>query len=206
MRSLASKPLTCPSHLQLVRRAKSCLDLLHLDHMTQCHVSCAMSSFINTCVSFATSPSHLYRHGICCIHTCTYGLISCVSHIKIISLPKLVTQLSKPHKYLHAPTGARTIRFTLYELYRACPREDASFAARIYPREVTSSSVRRDRGQSTPACASTLHPPKQALLPAPAHVRQRAPPPTGEAMPARASLPAMSRTRAPPPLPRCTAL
>ena len=44
---------TCSSHLQPVHRAKSCLDLLHLSHMTQCHVSYAMSSFIITCVSFA---------------------------------------------------------------------------------------------------------------------------------------------------------
>jgi hypothetical protein len=51
--SVPSHHSTCPSHLQLVRRAKSCLDLLHLSHMTQCHVSCAMSSFI-TCVSLAT--------------------------------------------------------------------------------------------------------------------------------------------------------
>ena len=27
---------TCPSHLQSVHRAKPCLDLFHLDHMTQC--------------------------------------------------------------------------------------------------------------------------------------------------------------------------
>ena len=60
---------TCPSHLQSVHRAKSCLDLLHIDHMTPCHVSYAMSSFI-TCVSLATNPSHIS----------TYGLITCVSH------------------------------------------------------------------------------------------------------------------------------
>jgi hypothetical protein len=100
MWSIALKPPTCTSHLQPVRRAKSCLDLLLLDHMTQCHVSCAMSSFINTCVSFATSPSHLYRHGICCLHTCTYGLISCVSLINTISPPKVVTQLPKPNNDL----------------------------------------------------------------------------------------------------------
>jgi hypothetical protein len=82
MRSLASKPLTCPSHLQPVHRVKSCLDLLHLDHMTPCHVSYAMSSFIITCASFATSPSHFHLHGICCSHTCTCGLITCVSHIR----------------------------------------------------------------------------------------------------------------------------
>jgi hypothetical protein len=81
-RSLASKPPTCPSHLQPIRQAKSCLDLLHLDHMTQCHVSCAISSSIITCASFATSPSHFYLHSICCSHTCTCGLITYVSHIK----------------------------------------------------------------------------------------------------------------------------
>jgi hypothetical protein len=97
-RSLTSKPPTCPSHLQPVHRAKSCLDLLHLDHMTQCHVSCAISSFVITCASFATSPSHFHFHDICCSHTC--GLISCVSHINIISPPKVVTQLPKPNKDL----------------------------------------------------------------------------------------------------------
>jgi hypothetical protein len=69
-----------------------------LDHMTQCHVSCAVSSFINTYVSIATSPSHLYRHGICCLHTCTYRLISYVSHINTIHPPKVITQLPKPNK------------------------------------------------------------------------------------------------------------
>jgi hypothetical protein len=88
-RSLASKPLTCPSHLQSVRQARSCLDLLHLNHMTQCHVSYAMSSSIITCASFSTSPSHFHLHGICCSHTCTCGLITYVSHINTISPPKL---------------------------------------------------------------------------------------------------------------------
>jgi hypothetical protein len=81
-RSLASKPPTCPSQLQPVHRAKPHLDLLHLDHMTQCHVSRATSSSIITCASFATSPSHFHLHGICCSHTCTSGLITYVSHIK----------------------------------------------------------------------------------------------------------------------------
>jgi hypothetical protein len=35
-RSIAPKPPTCPSRLQPVHQAKSCLDLLHLSHMTQC--------------------------------------------------------------------------------------------------------------------------------------------------------------------------
>jgi hypothetical protein len=78
--SITPKPLTFPSRLQPVHQTKSCLDLLHLSHMTQCHVSYAMSFFI-TCVSFATSPSHFYLHGICCSHKCIYGLITCVSHI-----------------------------------------------------------------------------------------------------------------------------
>ena len=87
--SVPSHHSTCPSHLQPVHQAKSCLDLLHLDHMTQCHVSCTISSFIITCASFATSSSHLHLHGICCSHTCTCGLITYVSHINIISPPRL---------------------------------------------------------------------------------------------------------------------
>jgi hypothetical protein len=55
-RSITPKPLTYPSRLQPVHQVKSCLDLLHLSHMTQCHVSYIMSSFI-ICVSFATSLS-----------------------------------------------------------------------------------------------------------------------------------------------------
>ena len=52
-----SKAFTCPSHLQSIQQAKSCLDLLHFSHMTPCHVSYAISSII-TCVSYATYPSH----------------------------------------------------------------------------------------------------------------------------------------------------
>jgi hypothetical protein len=52
-RSFTPKPPTCPSRLQPVRQAKTCLDLLHLSHMIPWHVSYAMSSFI-TCVSLAT--------------------------------------------------------------------------------------------------------------------------------------------------------
>ena len=98
-RSSTSKPPTCPSLLQPVHQAKPHLDLLHLSHMTPCHVSYAMSFFI-TCVSFATSPSHFHHHDICCSHTCTCGLITCVSHINIINPPSVVTQLSKPNKDL----------------------------------------------------------------------------------------------------------
>ena len=88
-RSIAPKPPTCPSRLQPVHQAKSCLDLLHLDHMTQCHVSCATSSFIITCVSFTTYLSHFHLHGICCSHICICGLITFVSHINTISPPRL---------------------------------------------------------------------------------------------------------------------
>ena len=87
--SISPKPLTCPSLLQPVHQVKSYLDLLLLNHMTQCHVSCVMSSFIITCVSFATSPSHFHLHGICCSHTRTCGLITYVFHIKTISPPRL---------------------------------------------------------------------------------------------------------------------
>jgi hypothetical protein len=45
-RSIAPKSLTCRSHLQPVHQAKPYLDLRHLGHMTLCHVSYAMSSFI----------------------------------------------------------------------------------------------------------------------------------------------------------------
>ena len=89
MQSIDPKPLTRPSLLQPVHQAKSCLDRLHLDHMTQCHFSCAMSSFIITCVSFVTSSSHLHLYGICCSHTCACGLITYVSHINTISPPRL---------------------------------------------------------------------------------------------------------------------
>ena len=77
--SAPSHHSTCPSHLQPIHRAKSCLDLLHLSHMTQCHVSYVMSSFI-ICVSFTTYPSH-FNYGMSCSHKCTCGLITCVSHI-----------------------------------------------------------------------------------------------------------------------------
>jgi hypothetical protein len=78
--SVPSQHSTCHSHLQPVHQAKSCLDLLHLSHMTRCHVSYAMSSFI-TCVSLATNPNHLHCQGMSCSHKCTCGLITCVSHI-----------------------------------------------------------------------------------------------------------------------------
>ena len=80
MRSITPKSLTCPSCLQPIHQAKFCLDFVHLIHMTLCHVSYAMSSFI-TCVSFATSLSHFHHHDICCSHTYTCGLIICVSHL-----------------------------------------------------------------------------------------------------------------------------
>ena len=57
-RSVGAKSSTCPSLLQPVHQTKPHLDLLHLSHMTRYHASYAMSSFIITCVSFATSPSH----------------------------------------------------------------------------------------------------------------------------------------------------
>jgi hypothetical protein len=41
---------------------------------------------------------HLY--GICCSHTYTCGLITCVSHSNTISPSKVVTQLPKPNKDL----------------------------------------------------------------------------------------------------------
>jgi hypothetical protein len=79
-RFIAPKSPTCPSRLQPVHQARSCLDLLYLSHMTQYHVSYAMISFI-TCMSFTTNPSYLYHHVMSCSHKCTCGLITFVSHI-----------------------------------------------------------------------------------------------------------------------------
>ena len=80
-RSIAPKPLTCPSRLQLVHQAKSCLDLLHLDHMTQCHISCAIKLLHHhTCelcnISKPFSPSwhmllthmYLWTNHLCISH------------------------------------------------------------------------------------------------------------------------------------------
>ena len=67
-------------------------------------------SSITTCVSFATFLSHFNLHGICCSHTCTCGLITCVSHINTISPPRVATQLPKPNKDLSAAKRARAKR------------------------------------------------------------------------------------------------
>jgi hypothetical protein len=98
--SAPSHHSTCPSHLQLVCQAKTCLDLLHLSHMTQCHVSYAMSSFI-TCVSFATSSSHFHLHGICCSHTCTCGLITYISLKHILVHLRLSLNYQNQTKTFH---------------------------------------------------------------------------------------------------------
>ena len=126
-RSIAPKPPTCPSRLQPVHQSKSCLDLLHLDHMTQCHVSCAISSFIITCVSFATSPSHFHLHGICCSHTCTCGLITCVSHINTISPPRLSLNYQNQQGPFNLPLFGnwwqlyKDMEIKLFWIHVACP-------------------------------------------------------------------------------------
>jgi len=126
-RSITPKPSTCPSRLQPVHQAKSCLDLLHLDHMTQCHVSCAISSFIITCVSFATSPSHFHLHGICCSHTCTCGLITCVSHINTISPPRLSLNYQNQQGPFNLPLFGnwwqlyKDMEIKLFWIHVACP-------------------------------------------------------------------------------------
>ena len=71
--------------------------------MTQCHVSFAMSSFIITCVSFVTSPSHFHLHGICCSHTCTSGLITYVSHINTISTLRLSLNYQNDTRTFQSP-------------------------------------------------------------------------------------------------------
>jgi hypothetical protein len=90
--SAPSHHSTCPSHLQPVDQAKSCLDLLHLSHMTQCHVSYAMSSFI-TCVSFATYPNH-FTSMVCIAHTSVLWTNHlCISHLN--TLVHLVHSIAK---------------------------------------------------------------------------------------------------------------
>ena len=113
MWSIAPKPPTCPSRLQPIHQAKSCFDLLHLDHMTQCHVSYAISSFIITCVSFATSPSHFHLHGICCSHACTCGLITCVSHINTISPSRLSLNYQNHTRTFHIARGLPRVSICL---------------------------------------------------------------------------------------------
>ena len=100
--SAPSHHSTCPSHLQPVHRAKSCLDLLHLDHITPCHVSYEMNSFI-TCVSLTINPSHFHLHDICCSHTCTCGLITSVSHINTISPPRLSLNYQNQTRTFQSP-------------------------------------------------------------------------------------------------------
>ena len=79
------------------------------DHMTQCHVSCAMSSFIITCVSFVTFPSHFHLHGICFSHTCIYELITCVSHINTISLHRLSLNYQNHTRTFHLEASSSCI-------------------------------------------------------------------------------------------------
>ena len=88
MRCVAPKPPTYPSHLQPVHRSQAMSWSSPPSHMTPCHVSYAMSSFV-TCVSLATNPSHLHCHGMSCSHTCTCGLITCVSQYKHTLLQKI---------------------------------------------------------------------------------------------------------------------
>ena len=79
------------------RSIKPSLVLIFFTLITWLHVmSHALSYFIITCVSLATSSSHFHHHGICCSLTCTYGLITCVSQSShILVHPNVVNQLSK---------------------------------------------------------------------------------------------------------------
>jgi hypothetical protein len=91
-KSCPSFIVTCSSSLQSLRFA------LHACNWSIKPSLISIFSTLITCASFATSSSHFYLHDICCSHTCTYGLITCVSHINTISPPKTVTQLTKPNK------------------------------------------------------------------------------------------------------------
>ena len=78
-RSIAPKPPTCPSRLQPIHQTKSCLDLLHLSHMTQCHVSCNELLHHMCEPSNKSKPSSPSWHEL--LNRCTCRLITCVSHI-----------------------------------------------------------------------------------------------------------------------------
>ena len=72
------------------------------------HVQWALSS--SHVWALQTSPSHFHLHGICCSHTCTYGLITCVSHINTISPPRLSLNYQN-----HTRTFQRVIRENNHE-------------------------------------------------------------------------------------------
>ena len=62
-----------------------------------------LSSFIITCVSFATSPSHFHLHGICCSHICTCVLLTYISHINTISPPRLSLNYQNQTRIFQSP-------------------------------------------------------------------------------------------------------
>jgi hypothetical protein len=82
-RSIASKPLTYPSRLQLVHQTKSHLDLLHLVIWLSAmsYMQWAPSSQVWALQHF---QAIFHLHGIVAHTWCTCGLITCVSHIKHI--------------------------------------------------------------------------------------------------------------------------
>ena len=81
-----------PSHVLIFSTLITWLNVM--SHVHLC-------SFIITCVSFTTSLSHFHLHGICCSHTCTCGLITCVSHINTISPPKLSLNYQNQTRTFH---------------------------------------------------------------------------------------------------------
>jgi hypothetical protein len=100
MRSLTSKPPTCPSRLQPVRRAKSCLNLLHLDHMTQ--MSCLMCNellYQHMCKLCNIPESSLSSWHMLLTYMYLWTNLLCI-HVNTISSPKIVTQLPKSNKDL----------------------------------------------------------------------------------------------------------
>ena len=67
-RCVAPKPPTCPSHLQPVHWHQAFPWSSPSSHMTPCHPSYAISSFIDTLVSISTYLIHLHLHGSSCSH------------------------------------------------------------------------------------------------------------------------------------------
>ena len=94
-RSIAPKPPTCPSLLQLVHQTKSCLDLLPLSHDSMSCLICneLLHHMCEPCNK--SKPSHL--HGIGCSHMMyLWTNHLCNSHLNTL----VHTQLPKPNKDL----------------------------------------------------------------------------------------------------------
>jgi hypothetical protein len=98
---------TCPSHLQPVRRAKSCLNLLHLDHMTQ--LSCLIcNELLHHMCEFCNTSKPFHLHG----KDCSHMMYLWTNHLCISFNHTLVHlgchSITKPNKDLSTDDNMRT--------------------------------------------------------------------------------------------------